>query len=61
MICRECGTILEAGIALDDIVDGVPDFIGDDFVCTVSPSGKAKLIKCLKCPRCGWSIKGESK
>ena len=59
MNCKECGTPLKTGIALDDVMDGIPDFAGDDFVCTVSPSGKAKLIECLKCPACGWSVKGE--
>ena len=44
------------GKALVDQMDGIPDFIGDDFVCTVSPNGKADLVDCYKCPKCGYSV-----
>ena len=59
MKCPDCNVELEPGIALDDILTGMPDFIGQCQVCTVSASGKAKLIKCLKCPLCGYSVKGK--
>ena len=56
MKCGKCNVEMEKGQALQDKLDGTPDFIGDDEVCTVSPSGKAKMIECLKCPECGYSV-----
>ena len=44
------------GKALADIMTGTPDFPGDDRVCTVSPSGRAELVDCLKCNTCGFSV-----
>lgn len=38
---------------------GMPDFIGDtgaNAVCTMSPGGPGRLIDCLKCADCGWSV-----
>ena len=56
MTCRRCGTTMEPGQALENILSGIPDFEGDGRICTVSPSGAAKLVDCLKCPTCGWSV-----
>jgi len=54
-ICPHCGIEMGDGQALLDELDGYPDFVGNDTLCTISPSGKAKLIECLKCPDCGFS------
>jgi hypothetical protein len=35
---------------------GIPDF-GDGRVCTVSPDlTQPRLVDCLKCADCGWSV-----
>jgi hypothetical protein len=47
---------MSLGKALVDRLSGMPDFIGDDVVCTLSPSGKADLVDCYKCPGCGYSV-----
>ncbi len=54
-ICPRCKIEMTRGIALRENVSGIPDFIGDDTVCTMSPDGTARLISCLKCPVCGLS------
>ena len=54
--CRKCEVPLIKGIALVPIYTGTPDFLGDTQVVTMSPSGNSKLVACLKCPACGWSI-----
>jgi hypothetical protein len=54
MKCKKCKATLKQGIALQNRLGGVPDFV-DGEVMTVSPNGKADLIKCLKCPLCGKS------
>jgi len=57
MKCKRCNILMVKGKALENILSGIPDFIGDTQVCTLSPSGKTKLIDCLKCPECGYSVK----
>lgn len=54
--CPDCECELIDGVALINKLTGIPDFIGDDYVCTVSPSGEAELTGCLKCPLCGFSV-----
>ncbi len=54
-ICPRCKVKMTDGQALIEELDGYPDFIGDDTVCTLSASGRAKLIDCIKCPECGFS------
>lgn len=55
--CRHCGGAMRPdGEALEDILNGIPDFPGDKQGVTVSPSGKAKLVECSKCEKCGWSV-----
>jgi len=44
------------GKAIENTYVGLPDFIGDTHICTVSPGGPGKLVDCLKCPSCGWSV-----
>lgn len=53
--CSKCGGALEPGIALVDINGGVPDFEGGEVV-TMSPTGRAKIVDCLKCETCGHSV-----
>jgi hypothetical protein len=55
--CKKCGTKLIRGIAMEQTYTGVPDFAGDERPVTVSPGGSGKLIACLKCTSCGWSMK----
>jgi hypothetical protein len=54
-LCRKCGGSMVDGKALIDVYGGIPDFIGGDVV-TVSPTGNAKMVHCLKCETCGHSI-----
>ena len=54
-LCRKCGGQMVDGTALVDIYGGVPDFTGGDVV-TMSPTGKAKMLRCLKCETCGHSV-----
>lgn len=56
MNCIRCQVPLVSGKALENTLVGYPDFLGDSDVCTVSPGGPGKLIECLKCPKCGYSI-----
>lgn len=53
--CSKCGGALKSGIALVDINGGVPDFEGGEVV-TMSPTGRAKIVDCLKCETCGHSV-----
>jgi len=53
--CLKCGHEMEPGIAIVCGVTGVEDF--PNVICTVSADPtKPKLIDCLKCPGCGWSV-----
>lgn len=54
--CRKCHGPIALGKAIAQTTTGVPDFIGTTHVCTVSPGGPGKLIDCLKCSECGWSV-----
>jgi len=54
-ICSRCGGDMKPGIALQDIIGGAPDFGPNDIVCTMSPTGMAIIINCLKCINCGHS------
>ena len=56
MSCKKCGATMKDGQALVNRLTGIPDFIGDDTVCTVSASSKADIVDCLKCPECGYSV-----
>lgn len=54
--CRKCGGEMREGVAMGQTVTGIPDFIGIDEVCTVSPGGAGKVIDCMKCVKCGCSV-----
>jgi len=53
--CKHCHTPMQTGIAIQQTYTGTPDFLGGEVV-TMSPGGPGKLIDCLKCPQCGWSV-----
>ena len=55
MKCRKCGGKMKKGKATGQTMVGTPDFVGGE-VCTVSPGGTGKLIDCMKCVDCGWSV-----
>lgn len=54
--CPEHKKILKPGIAIENTYAGEPDFIGDDRAITMHPGGMGKVIRCLKCPDCGFSV-----
>lgn len=53
--CRKCGGEMKKGKAIKQTFTGRPDFIGGD-ICTISPGGIGKIMSCLKCVDCGWSV-----
>ena len=55
--CRKCDIELVKGQALENTPYGIPDFVGDDYVCTVSMTGPPIMISVWKCPSCGYSVK----
>lgn len=57
--CRKCNGEMKPSKALDNTLLGFPDFLGDtgfEAGCTVSKSGPPKMIDCMKCAECGWSV-----
>jgi hypothetical protein len=54
--CRRCKVPMKEGTALQNTLEGYPDFPGDTSACTVSRTGPAEIVKCWKCPKCGHSI-----
>lgn len=54
--CKKCYVEMKSGIALENTVVGLPDFSSDKAPCTVSAGGPGKLVDCMKCPSCGYSI-----
>lgn len=55
MRCKDCGVLLEEGIALQNRLSGLPDFIGSKEIVTVSYGKDADVVNCWKCPLCGYS------
>ena len=48
---------MKPGKALEPTyIGGVPDFIGRAEIVTMYEGGPGKLINCLKCPKCGFSV-----
>lgn len=55
--CRKCGGTMKQGKALaQTYVGGMPDFEDDDHSTTFSAGGSGKMVDCMKCEDCGWSI-----
>lgn len=53
--CPKCSVLLKPGVAARGSWVGMGDF-GQDDVVTIYEGGVARLIPCLKCPNCGYSI-----
>lgn len=50
---------MQPGLAMGQTATpGVPDFPGDREASTMSIGGPGKLMTCMKCPECGWSVTG---
>jgi len=47
---------MRMGKALEQTMTGIPDFCGDKYAVTVSPGGNGRLVECMKCVECGWSV-----
>ena len=60
MNCKKCNTEMKKGQALVDVYGvGMTDFIGQCRKSegqTMSATGEAQMVDCLKCPKCGWSL-----
>jgi hypothetical protein len=57
--CRRCGSEMRPGIAMSQTATpGALDFPGDREASTFSAGGPGKLVQCMKCPECGWSVTG---
>lgn len=54
--CLRCLVRMVPGEALQDVLSGSGDFHAGDDVVTLSPSGRARMVPCLKCPSCGQSV-----
>lgn len=59
--CKKCGGLMQRGIALENIMSGIPDFPGHHEAVTLSPTGRARLVECLKCETCGYSVTKQDK
>ena len=55
-VCQKCGGEMWPGKAMAQTLVGIPDFPGDDHAVTLSPGGPGRLVDCMKCDRCGWSV-----
>jgi hypothetical protein len=53
--CKKCNGKLKEGFAIVPTLVGYPDFPDGEFV-TMSYGGGGKMISCMKCEICGWSI-----
>jgi hypothetical protein len=54
-LCPKCSGPMEAGKAIEQTFTGSPDFTGGPVV-TMSPGGTGRMIDCMKCKGCGWSV-----
>lgn len=54
--CGKCLVVMLPSVALENVLTGIGDFHDGDDVVTLSPSGRARIVKCLKCPSCGRSV-----
>lgn len=54
--CRKCGADMRPGQAIAQTWVGTPEFPGEWQCVTMSPGGSGKLIACMKCEECGWSV-----
>ena len=54
--CKKCSGEMKEGVAIQNTLTGLPDFHGDKHAVTLSPGGPGRLIDCMKCSACGWSV-----
>lgn len=54
--CKKCGGTMNPGKAIEQTWVGTPEWPGEWRGVTMSPGGSGKLIDCMKCEKCGWSI-----
>lgn len=54
--CKKCNGTMKPSKAIAQVFVGSPDFIGDTDCVTMSPGGPGKLVDCMKCEKCGWSV-----
>jgi hypothetical protein len=52
--CSICGSAMVKGMALENTVAGSDDGFG----ATLSQTGPAEMVECMKCPTCGHSVHG---
>lgn len=48
---------MKRGVALEPTLTGIPDFPGDTHPVTLSANGPGRLVMCMKCVKCGWSVR----
>jgi hypothetical protein len=53
--CRKCGGSMSSGKAIVPTWGGIPDFPCGPVV-TMTTRGTGKIIDCMKCSRCGYSV-----
>lgn len=53
--CCRCGGQMRQGVAMQSTLEGVSDFT-DGAVVTVSEGGPGRIVRCMKCAACGWSV-----
>jgi len=53
--CRKCSGLMQPSKAIQETYTGVHDF-PDGIVVTVSAGGPGRLVDCMKCEKCGWSV-----
>lgn len=58
--CRKCVGEMRPGVAIaPTVVMGCPDFPGNTAESggqTLSYGGPGRLVDCMKCAACGWSV-----
>ena len=54
--CKKCNGAMKLSKAIEQTYTGLPDFPNDQYPVTLSPGGTGRLVDCLKCCECGWSI-----
>lgn len=60
--CRKCGgEMVNSKAIAQTYVGGSPDLPSDKHSTTFSAGGPGKVIECMKCSACGWSVSGEMK
>ena len=59
--CKKCGGAMKPGKAIAQTWVGTPEWPGEWRGATMSPGGTGKLIDCMKCEACGWSITSNDK